>query len=415
LTAAVAAAGWLLLLAWAAAAVLLGRGLPRVRDLRAATEPFEPFPAGAAPPVSAVVPARDEAAALEGAIRSLLGQDYPALEVVAVDDRSTDETPAILARLAAADPRLVVLRVERIPEAPGGGPAWLGKPHALHAGAARATGEWLLFCDADVVHAPTAVSRAMRVALRDGRDHVTLLPLVESTGRLHHAFLAFFALTLLLARRVWDVPDPGSGASVGVGAFNLVRRALYDRFGGHAALRLEVVDDMALGQEAKRAGGRSEAFFSDGLLALRWYGSVRETVAGLTKNGFAAFGYSVPGAVAGVVLQAALGLGPYLGLLLAPGAARLPFLLAVLGITAGFAVYGRRAPGQATLLDGLLFPVATLLSITIVVRSTWVTLARGGVEWRGTRYPLARLRTGSRFGLGVRSRSCRSPIDQNKA
>ncbi len=378
-------------------AVRLARGLPRVRGLKVATEPYGPWRPVEAPPVSAVVPARDEAEALEEAIRSLLAQDYPALEVIAVDDRSTDGTPAILARLAAADARLRVVRIDRLPEAPEGGPAWLGKPHALHVGALRARGEWLLFADADVVHEPTAVSRAMQVALCDGRDHLTLLPRVESSGRLQRAFTNAFGLFLLLVRRVWAVPDPKSRASVGVGAFNLIRRALYDRVGGHAALRLEVVDDIALGDAAKRAGGRSEALFADGLVRLRWYPSLRATIGGLTKNAFAGVGYSVPRLGAAVVLQALFGLGPYLGLVLAPGVARLPYLAAVLGITAGLVLYGRRAPERTSLADGLFFPVAIALFMGILLRSAWVALARGGVEWRGTLYPLAPLRDSSHF------------------
>jgi hypothetical protein len=389
--------GWLLLAAWAAAALVLARGLTRIRTLAGATDPYAPLRPAEAPAVSAVVPARDEAAALERAIRSLLAQDYPALEVVAVDDRSSDATPAILARLAAADPRLVVVRVDRLPEDARGGPAWLGKPHALHVGASRARGEWLLFADADVVHEPTAVSRAMRVALRDGRDHVTLFPHVEPVSALHAAFLALFGLAVLLARRVWAVPDPTSRASVGIGAFNLVRRALYARFGGHEALRLEVIDDIALGQEAKRVGGRSEALFAEDLVWLEWYPSLRATLRGLTKNSFAAVGYVLPAAVLAVLLQGTLGLGPYLGLLLADGWAKLPYALAVAGLTLGFGLYRPRALVRSSLPSGVLFPVAAALLMATLVRSTIVTLAQGGVEWRGTRYPLARLRAGSRL------------------
>ncbi len=383
--------------AWAAAAVVLVRGIPRVRGLRTATDPYVPWRPADAPTVSAVVPARDEASALEQAIRSLLAQDYPFLEVIAVDDRSTDDTPAILARLAADDPRLSVVRVERLPEGDDGSPVWLGKPHAMARGAERARGEWLLFCDADVHHDPTVVSRAIRVAVRDGREHLTLLPRVDPAGPLHRAFLGAFGLTVLLARRVWDVPNPKSRASIGIGAFNMVHRAVYSRLGGHAALRLEVVDDMALGQEAKRVGGRSEALFAEHLVWLHWYPSVRATIDGLTKNAFAAVGFSLPAAAVTVLVQALLGLGPYVGALLAPGLARVPYVLAVLGIAAGFGVYGRRWPGQASLVEAVLFPVAVALLMATFVRSTWTTLARGGIEWRGTRYPLARLRAGSRF------------------
>lgn len=397
IAAAALALGCLILLAWLVQAAAALRGLPRVRGLRFATEPYEPWRPGEAPRVSAVVPARDEATELERAVVSLLAQDYPALEVIAVDDRSTDTTPAILARLAAEHARLTVVRVDALPEAPGGGPAWLGKPHALHVGAARARGEWLLFADADVVHEPTVVSRAMRVAIRDGRDHLALLPRVEPSGRLQRAFVAAFGLVFLLTRRVWAVSDPKSRASVGIGAFNLVRRSTYDRFGGHTALRFEVIDDLALGDAAKRAGARSEALFADGLVWLRWYPSLRATIRGLMKNAFAAVGYSIPRAVAALVIQAAVGFGPYLGLLFAPGAARLPYLAAVALITAGFALYGRRAPGYGGIVDGLLFPLVVALFMTVLAGSTLRTLVRGGIEWRGTLYPLARLRACSRF------------------
>ncbi len=343
------------------------------------------------------MPARDEAAGLERAVVSLLAQDYPALEVIAVDDRSTDGTPAILARLAAEHARLAVVRVDALPEAPGGGPGWLGKPHALHVGAARARGEWLLFADADVVHEPTVVSRAMRVAVRDGRDHLALLPRIEPSGRLQRAFVDAFGLVFLLVRRVWAVPDPKDPASIGIGAFNLVRRSVYERFGGHAALRFEVIDDLALGDAAKRAGARSEALFADGLVWLRWYPSLRATIEGLMKNAFAAVGYSIPRVMAAVAVQVAIGLGPYLGLLFAPGVAKLPYFAAVALIMAGFVCYGRRVPGRGGVADGLLFPLVVALFMTVLVGSALRALVRGGIEWRGTLYPLARLRACGRF------------------
>jgi hypothetical protein len=404
-TAFLLALGVLILAAWVAQGVQLLRGLARVRGLLGATEPYAPVPPEAAPLVTVVVPARDEAAAVERAVRSLLAQDYPALEVLAVDDRSTDGTFDILRRLAAGDRRLAAIRVDRLPEAPDGWPAWLGKPHAMYLAASRARGAWLLFTDADVVHAPTVVSRAMRVALRDGRDHLTLFPKAVMASPLERAFMGVLGLAVLIGRQVWDIPDPRRSASIGIGAFNLVRRDLYDRFGGHAALRLEVVDDLALGVEAKRAGGRSEALFAGDLVWLRWYPSVAAAVRGLTKNLFAAVGYSVPAVMGVLALQAVLGLGPYLGLLLAPGPARLPYLATSLGILVAFAVYGRRSSGEGGWAAGLLVPAAALLFMAAFVRSTYLTLARGGVEWRGTLYPLAALRAATRIGLrpGVRS------------
>jgi cellulose synthase/poly-beta-1,6-N-acetylglucosamine synthase-like glycosyltransferase len=149
LAAALALAGWARL-AW------LGHA-----DRRALV-PLPPAPPGPLPSVTVVVPCRDEARGLARAVTSLLAQDLPELQVVAVDDRSTDGTGEILARLAAADPRLEVVSVAALPD------GWLGKNHACHAGARRARGEWLLFTDADVVHAPDAVRRALAAWARGG-------------------------------------------------------------------------------------------------------------------------------------------------------------------------------------------------------------------------------------------------------
>jgi cellulose synthase/poly-beta-1,6-N-acetylglucosamine synthase-like glycosyltransferase len=154
LAAALALAGWVRL-AWLA------------RVDRRALLPLPPAPADGLPTVTAVVPCRNEAAAVERAMRSVLAQDLPGLRVVAVDDRSGDGTGEILDRLAAADARLEVLHVRALPD------GWLGKNHACHAGAARAAGEWILFTDGDVVLAPDALSRALAAARAHGLGHAS--------------------------------------------------------------------------------------------------------------------------------------------------------------------------------------------------------------------------------------------------
>ena len=111
--------------------------------------------------VSVIVPARDEADAIEASVRHLLAQRGVAIEVIVVSDRSVDETAAIVRRLAATDPRVRLVEVTTLPE------RWLGKTHALHVGAQAATGDWLLFTDADCLLHPDVVARALRVAARD--------------------------------------------------------------------------------------------------------------------------------------------------------------------------------------------------------------------------------------------------------
>jgi cellulose synthase/poly-beta-1,6-N-acetylglucosamine synthase-like glycosyltransferase len=173
------------------------------------------------PPVSIVVAARDEARAIERAMRSLLALDYPGLELVAVDDRSADPTGAILDRLAAANARLKVLHVRELPA------GWLGKNHALALGARDATGEILLFTDADVEFAPYSLREAVAVLEDERLDHLALAPRLRLPGAWLAACVAYFGRQFYVFLRPWRARDPRSGAHIGVGAFNLVRASAY--------------------------------------------------------------------------------------------------------------------------------------------------------------------------------------------
>src|SRR6266511_4835590 len=230
-------------------------------------------------------PGRDEAAGVERAMRSLLAQDGVELEVVAVDDRSSDGTGAILDGLAAADPRLAVLHVRALPD------GWLGKNHACHAGAGRAQGDWLLFTDADVVFAPEALRRAVDAARAHGLGHLAVPPRLVAPGFLERAFVSAFAALLAPLVRIADLRRPGTRAYFGVGAFNLVRRDAYARSGGHLRLPLEVVDDLKLGLLLRRSGVAQGVARSDGLVEVRWHEGFVRSVLGLVKNAFAALEY----------------------------------------------------------------------------------------------------------------------------
>jgi hypothetical protein len=343
--------------------------------------PLEP---AARPPLSVIFAARDEEAELERALRSLLALDYAPLEVVAVDDRSTDRTPEILARVAAEDPRLRVIRVDRLPA------GWLGKNHALRLGAEAARGELLLFTDADVVMAPTLGARAVAMLLRGGWDHLTVPPRMEMPTLASRVSGAGFGVFFNLYARPWRMPHPRSRAVAGIGAFNLVRAGAYRAAGGHDAIPLKVDDDMWLGRLLKRAGFRGVMAVAPGLLALRWYASLPDMIRGLTKNMFAGQNYRVPVVVGATLALLLVFVWPPLSLpfvagwTLALNAASTLLLVALFG---GGAVHQRMSP-----LFGLAFPITTLLFVFIIWRSMLVTLRQGGVEWRGTHYPLDQLR-----------------------
>ena len=212
----------------------LGLWLATVRHreavVRLADLPTE-APEGGWPSLAILFAARNEEEAVGPATRSFLAQDYPGLEVIAVDDRSTDATGAILDAIAAGEDRL---RVVHVRELPGG---WLGKTHALQSASEATSATWLLFSDADVILAPEALRRAVAWAEREGIDHVAVMFDVVTEDEGERIFLAFFGLMFAVYAPRWQVAARESRTHVGVGAFNLVRAEAFHAIGGSAAWR----------------------------------------------------------------------------------------------------------------------------------------------------------------------------------
>lgn len=367
---------WLLLITWIAA---LLRTIVNLFTIHRLT----PRMPSRTPPVSIIVPARDEEEDIEATVRALLAQTYPDFEVIVIDDRSVDATPQILARID--DPRLTVIRGE---EPPAG---WLGKPWALHQGSLRARGELLLFVDADVVYAPETVAAAVARIEESDVALVSLFPRLGMRGFWEHiampnlAVFAFTFLPLWLANRS-RIPY----LAVGGGPGNLVRRREYEVAGGHEALSDAVIDDVGLARLMRRRGDRTEVVRADDFVYVRMYHGGREVIEGFTKNGFTTFGRSY---LAVFLLTVVTLIGNVL-----------PYALALMGdvvsmITVGVITLGRvilfRSLGYR--LDNALLgnvPMV-LLWLYILLRSTWVTGIRRQLHWRGRRYDASRTRFGA--------------------
>src|SRR4051812_44312467 len=269
------------------------------------------------PSISIVVAARNEARGIEQAMRSLLAQDVPRLEVVAVDDRSEDATGAILDRFAEADPRLRVVHVAELP------PGWLGKCHALWLGAGEARGELVLFTDADVVMAPDTLRRAAAFMRENRVDHLAAGMHVDMPGWLLQTFGVVFGVLFSLFSRPWKVKDPKSSAHVGVGAFNLIRAEAYRRIGTHRAIAMRPDDDLKLGKLVKKHGLRQDYVNAMAHVRVEWYHSTREALRGLRKNGFAGVDYRLSLVLLATVSQPLLGIWPFVAVWVTHGATRL--------------------------------------------------------------------------------------------
>ncbi|HEX2094133.1 MAG TPA: glycosyltransferase family 2 protein [Longimicrobiaceae bacterium] len=374
---------WLAVVVAVGFAGLLVEMVPGALSIRR-LDRVEPVDPAEAPPVSVVIAARNEERNLEEALASVLAQRYGPLEVVVVDDRSSDATGAILDRMAASDPRLQVVHVRELP------PGWLGKNHALHVGAVEARGEYLLFTDADVVLDPTAVARGVAYMRQTGTDHLAAGPRVVLPSLPLRVFVVAFTLFFSLAFRPWRARDPRSRAHIGVGAFNLLRAEAYRALGGHRPIAMRPDDDLKLGKLVKKHGFRQDFVNGAGVVSVEWYASFGELVRGLMKNGFAGVDYRLSLVVLSTVAQLLFFVLPWVAVLVTRGTTQLLFggaVLASLLLYAGAAREQRVSP-----LYGLAFPLASLAFLYIVWRATLTTLANDGIDWRGTHYPLDQLR-----------------------
>jgi glycosyltransferase involved in cell wall biosynthesis len=354
--------------------VLRGRrGLPR---------------ASAAPPpqaptlVSVLVPARDEARGVARCLASLSAQTYPALEILAIDDGSTDGTPELLAAAAERDPRVRVLRLEGPPA------GWTGKSFALASGAALARGRWLCFTDADTVHDPRSIACAVGFAESRGLALLSLTSrqVVSSFWERVVQPVVFGLLDqwFPLAR----VNDPDVPLAAANGIFILVAREAYEAAGGHRGVAAEVLEDVALARNVKARGGRIAFVEGSDLVAARMYTSLGAIRRGWVKNLYRLRGRRP--------LPALASLAELLGTLAWPGAGGLAWAVAapaavawpaalgaalVLLVETGFRVRrGEDWRWSPSVPLGAALVAAFLLESAV---RDWLGL---GVRWKGRRY-----------------------------
>jgi glycosyltransferase involved in cell wall biosynthesis len=376
---------------WQAMAAL--RGMPLVPDLsRMDLDALPSLGSGSDAHITVIVPACNEERKIEATLRSLLASTGVRLQIIGVNDRSTDASGAIMDRIAAearpGSPHWI--EVVHISELPAG---WLGKPHALHVGAARATAPWLLFTDGDVLFEPRALELALRFALRERASHVVLPPqmMLHSVGEA--AMLTAMQLLSQFPVRFWKIADPRARDSVGMGAFNLVCRRAFDATGGFEPLKFEVVEDLRLGRRIKRAGFTERVVLGRGLVRMRWIEGWFGIVGLAEKNGFAVFRYRVLHVLIAAFLLF-LCIAVPLAAIVAGGWAAAAGMLFYLSIVTF--CWSQRRVTSLSPWYGLLFAPACAILLYTFLRSMFMALFRQGIVWRGTLYPLAMLRRHAR-------------------
>ncbi|HUP49269.1 MAG TPA: glycosyltransferase family 2 protein [Thermoanaerobaculia bacterium] len=369
---------WVVLIGWIAALLRTIIHLGLLPRLRADAAPDGPL-------VSLVIPARNEEGNIERTIRSLLAQTYRSIELIVVEDRSTDATGAILARVAEEDARLRVISGS---ETPAG---WLGKPWALHQGSEAATGEILLFVDADVVYERPAVAAAVAHLRASGASMLMLLPRIVMRSFWEWVAMPQLAMTVYSFFPTWlsnrtTLPVLG----IGGGSGNMVWRSDYDDAGGYEALHDAVIDDVGMARLLRRKGRRTIVVRAEDFVSVRMYDGGRAVVEGFTKNLFAVGNRSYFWAIVGVSVTLLFHVLPYAlalaGQVLAGAAVGIItltrlILFAALGYRLDYAVWAH--------------PLMGLCWSGMALRSMWITGVRGRLAWRGRSYDAARTRFGA--------------------
>lgn len=376
-----------------AVALCVGWGLVLIRVFRT-TQAFRRLPSAGLdddrppPKVSVVVAARDEEATIEAALRSLLAQEGVELEIIVVDDMSADATAAVVKKLVAevGEKRLLLLEHKKLP------PGWIAKCYAVELGQGRASGDWILFTDADVLHGRRAIANAVAAMQRDRLDHLAVFPRLEAGSFVEALVLPLFVLLSQLRLVDPRAADPDSGVGAGVGAFNLVRADSYRLRGTHARIRGSILDDSALASMMRDEGGRGTVMKAVGQVRHRPYRSMRELYFGIQKSVLPQFGHSsvlAVGAAAALLLAAC---GP-LVLMLAGlplwASGRAPWLVLPAALAALFVLVGLLRARQMVRFEPLavvLFPLAAGVMAVAAVHAAVIFATKGTIEWRGRTY-----------------------------
>ena len=369
----------LITIAWISASIYLLVNSGKIIYLKNVS-PISPLPE---PSVVIVIAVKDEEAEVEAALKSVCQLDYSNYKIIVINDRSTDHTPEILHRMALANSDISVITINDLP---GG---WLGKNHALYRGYLASSEPWLLFTDADIMYNRHALRKAMNYALANQLDHLTVLPEITSRSFLFKSVVSTFAIMLEMRLRPWNVSNPASKASIGIGAFNLVKRSAYEKAGTHRLISLRPDDDLKLGERIKASGLRQGVVYGEKEISLQWYTSLHEFIRGLMKNTFAVSNYNLFEATGGAFLIFIILVMP-IPVLLFQGQKGVFMAMGILLSQIILMVFKKGMYGNWW--HALTIPFAGLVIMYVIVKSALKTLKQGGIYWRGSFYPLTELK-----------------------
>ncbi|MFC7320780.1 glycosyltransferase [Halobacillus campisalis] len=335
--------------------------------------------------ISVIVAAKDEDSAIHQTIQSLVEQKEVNLEIIIINDRSTDSTEPIAQSLSKRYENVKLVSIRELPE------GWLGKNHALHIGTNVASGNWLVFTDADIHFKPHALARIFTYTKNSKADHVTAAPDLHASSLRLKGLISFFLFGFSYLKRPWSANSSSNKGGIGIGAFQMIKRECYEAIGGHKKIRLRPDDDLALGVNVKKAGYHQRLVTAIHLLSVEWYPNIRSALKGFEKNALAGLNYSITlaiFAVSGVFISQVL---PFYFIVFGPLSVQILSVLIVILLFHLYAMSTRRFTNYPVwIILGL--PFSALLFIYMLMRALLLTYLRGGIEWRNQRYSLKELK-----------------------
>jgi len=332
------------------------------------------------PTLSIILTALNEEKDIEKALLTLLHLEYPNFEIIAINDRSTDNTPSILNQLQTQYPHLKVTHIKELP------PKWFGKNHALHIGSQIAKGEWLLFTDADVAMRHDTLIKSMSYVLQHQLDHLTIYENHQHNYFWLNILLLGLYITYSMSIKPWRISYPWSKKSLGHGAFNLVKNKAYQQCGGHKAIAMECLDDLKLGSLLKNHGFRQDTVNGRDFIEREWYPSLVDMINGLKKNSFAYYNYQILPACRDACLTFIFFIWPFIAAFYYMGSIR-----SLNGINIGLTFFISIFVAKQFRLQkryAFFYPMAVSILIYTVFNSIFSVCKNKGVVWRGTYYPL---------------------------
>lgn len=339
------------------------------------------------PSVSVIFTALNEEDNIRGTIESLLDIDYPNFEIIIINDRSTDNTPKIIAEMKEKHPRLRTYQIDTLPS------GWFGKNHGLHIGSQHARGDYLLFTDADVMVHRDILSKTVSYMIANKLAHLTIFERhIRNTLGLKIIMLGSY-LTYCLSFKPWRVRFPWSKKALGHGAFNLVRADVYRRCGGHKPIALECLDDVKLGGMIKKNGFKQDTIDGCDYIHRAWYNNLPEMIHGFEKNSFAIYNYKPFPLLLDTIYAMIFFIWPLVAVFLFSGWL---FWLNIANIILTILLAARSAEHyRLSKIYAVFYPLGILLLLYAAWKSCFVITKNDGVIWRGTHYSLDSLKSKS--------------------